>query len=147
MKKKTVWTDVQLPVFGEEQLKEMNVPKENIKIEPIILQRPKNKLLDDAYVFSQTGEWVKTLAFKEGDDEIPPDLLIYHTGDMYPQGLSLPILCGYTKENGFGGFMDHETWGPCYVELDSDFPDKLFVYKLNDGLKMLAEQALGNVTK
>ncbi len=23
MKKKTVWTDVQLPVFGEEQLKEM----------------------------------------------------------------------------------------------------------------------------
>lgn len=82
------------------------------------------------------------MAFPDGRDDIPPELIIYHTGDIYPQGLSMPIYCGYTKKNGYGGFIDHETWGPCYVELDSDFPNKLFVYKLNDGLKILAEQLL-----
>lgn len=38
--------------------------------------------------------------------------------------------------------MQHTEWGPCYVEMDPDYPDKLFVYKLNEGLELLRKQVL-----
>ena len=41
-----------------------------------------------------------------------------------------------------GAFMQHTEWGPCYVGQDSDFPDKLFIWELNKGLKILAEEAV-----
>jgi hypothetical protein len=115
--------------------------QKDINVEPLIFQRSKNKYLDDAFVFSQKGDWIKTLALPMGNSDLPPELLIFHTGDIYPQGLSLPILCGYTTINGYGAFMEHETWGPCYIEWDSDYPKILFIYHLNKGLEMLAEQA------
>ena len=58
----------------------------------------------------------------------------------------MPIMCGFTTDGNPGAFMQHEEWGPCYVEQDSEYDNKLFVYKLNEGLKILAEQALNKVT-
>ncbi|MBN2444347.1 MAG: hypothetical protein JXJ04_23495 [Spirochaetales bacterium] len=114
---------------------------EDVKIEPIIVQRSKGGLLSSAFVFSPAGKWVKTdIEFINTAIETPR-LLFYAVNDMYPQGLSMPIVCGYTGEYSPGAFMDHEEWGPCYLEQDIDYPDKIFIYKLNDGLKLLAEQA------
>ena len=38
-----------------------------------------------------------------------------------------------------GPFINHKEWGPIYIEQDIEQPGKLFVYKLKDGLKLLAE--------
>ncbi|MCK4796565.1 MAG: hypothetical protein KAT05_04245 [Spirochaetes bacterium] len=120
---------------------------EDIRIEPLVLQKPKGKNISPRFVFSPDGNWVKSLKTVRTGVNFPPELLIYHVGEVYPQGLSLPILCGYTKKINQGGFMNHSLWGPCYVYLDCDFDNKLFVYKLNDGLKILAEQAKDAVVK
>jgi len=113
---------------------------EEIKIEPIIFQRPFGNFLDEAFEFSQDGKWVKTLRipFSEGRD-MPWELIIYHVTDIYPQGLSMPIFCGYAMESTPGAFMDHEKWGMCYVQLIGG--NTLYVYKLNEGLKLMAENA------
>ena len=76
-----------------------------------------------------------------------PRLIIYHVNDKYPQGLSLPVMCGFSSEGSPGAFMQHEEWGPCYVEQDMEYDDKLFVYKLNEGLELLARQAVNKVTR
>ncbi len=107
---------------------------EDVKIEPIILQKPGGRNMDSAFNFSPNGNWVKSL--DKHVENFPPELIIYQTGSGYPQGLSLPIFCGYTKGGNSGAFMEHEEWGDCYVELDYEFPDRLFVYKLNDGSKL-----------
>jgi hypothetical protein len=115
---------------------------EDVKVEPLILQVPEDCHIRDDYVLSQDGNWMKTLLSRySGLTPDVPELVIYHVSDIYPQGLSLPIYCGYTHTGNNGAFMMHDTWGPCYVEQDADFPEKLFVYKLNDGLKILTEQA------
>jgi len=113
---------------------------EDIKIEPVIFQRPFGNFLDEAFEFSQDGKWVKTLRipFSEGKD-MPWELIIYHVSDIYPQGLSMPIFCGYSMESTPGAFMDHEEWGMCYVQLIGT--NILYVYKLNEGLKLMAENA------
>jgi len=116
---------------------------EDVKIEPIILQIPKKTKLQELVEFSPDGAWMKSVARSVGGQFLnPPELVIYHVGDMYPQHLSMPIMCGYTKKGNDGAFMNHPEWGPCYVELDYEFRNKLFVYKLDDGLKLLAEQAI-----
>ena len=121
---------------------------EDVKIEPIILQKPKNTKLHERVEFSSDGSWMKTVARTDkGQFLNPPELVIYHVGDMYPQHLSMPILCGYAKEGNDGAFMNHSEWGPCYVELDFEFKNKLFIYKLNNGLKLLAEQAMDSMGK
>jgi len=113
---------------------------EDIKIEPVIFQRPFGNFLDEAFDFSQDGKWVKTLRipFSEGKD-MPWELIIYHVSDIYPQGLSMPVFCGYSMESTPGAFMDHEEWGMCYVQLIGT--NTLYVYKLNEGLKLTAENA------
>ena len=114
---------------------------EEVKVEPIILQRYTDLLINDDFQFSADGDWVKSLLTEKNSVLGLPRLIIYHAKNIYPQGLSMPILCGYSSDNNPGAFMQHEEWGPCYVEQDPNYPDKLFVYKLNDGLKLLAEQA------
>jgi hypothetical protein len=115
---------------------------ENIKIEPIIIQKPERSILSTGFIFSPDGNWLKTQAdIKSGNFLEAPELLVYNVNEIYPQGLSLPIYCGYTKKDAAGAFMMHDTWGPCYVEQDPDVTDSLFVFKLNDGLKILAEEA------
>jgi hypothetical protein len=71
-----------------------------------------------------------------------PEILVYQLSDIYPQGVSMPIYCGLTKDGTDGAFFNHKKLGPCFVELDIDNPKKLFVYVLNDGLKILAKQAV-----
>lgn len=70
---------------------------EEVKIEPIILQRYKDGRLDDAFVFSSDGNWLKTTVEVPNDPLDMPRLLLYHVGDVYPQGLSLPIVGGYLR--------------------------------------------------
>ena len=116
---------------------------EKIKVEPLLLQVPENCTLDDDFVLSQDGNWMKTLLNRDsGMMAGTPELVIYNVSDIYPQGLSLPIYCGYTHEGNNGAFLLHDTWGPCYVEQDSEFSGKLFVYRLNDGLKLLADSVM-----
>jgi hypothetical protein len=117
-----------------------------IKVEPLILQKPKNGDLDSGYEFSADENWCKSLKLIYNDGiQMPPELIIFQVADIYPQSLSMPIYCGYTKEANQGAFVNHTIFGPCYVEWDSEVPKKLFVYKLNDGLKILAEEASGAV--
>ena len=74
-------------------------------------------------------------------------LALYHLSSAYPQGLSMPMLGGYTQAGTGGAFVMHDEWGPLYIEQDYNFPDKLFIYKLNDGLKMLAENVANGLRK
>jgi len=115
----------------------------DVKVEPLIAQIPKRVVLHSDFCFSPDGNWIKTLAnFEPGTRMVDaPELFIYHVGAGYPQGISLPIYCGYTRDGNSGAFLDHEKWGMCYVESDRNYPKKIFVYKLNDGLKMLADEA------
>jgi hypothetical protein len=114
---------------------------EDITIEPILLQMPKEVYMSSLFEFSPDGNWVKTLIEGKNDVLEMNELMFYNVNSNYPQHLSMPILCGYTKDLNPGAFMNHSEWGPCYVELDVDYPDKLFVFKLNDGLKLLAGEA------
>jgi hypothetical protein len=120
---------------------------EEVKVEPIIAQLPDGKMISSAFQFSNDGNWVKTFQMESEGLIDAPRLIIYHVNEMYPQCLSLPIMCGYTRSDNSGAFMMHSVWGPCYVEQDNNFADKLFVYKLNDGLALLAEQAKEMVGK
>ena len=117
-----------------------------VEATPIVVQMPGSEKSGYSYspemLVSFDGNWMKTTLekMKEGMFDIP-ELLIYHLSDIYPQGIGMPIHCGLTKEGSEGAFFLHTKLGPCFVELDSDNPKKLFVYKLNDGLKLLAEEA------
>jgi len=118
---------------------------EKVKTEPVVLQLPDGKALSPDFYFSSDSNWLKTLK-KESDGIIEaPRLILYQVNEMYPQSLSPPIVCGYTNANNIGAFMQHSQWGPCYVEQDMNFQDKLFIYKLNEGLKMLEEQVKAGV--
>lgn len=88
------------------------------------------------------GNWMKTTLKKprEGMFDLP-ELIIYHLSNIYPQSISMPVYCGFTKDGTEGAFFKHSQFGPCFVEHDADIPDKLMVYKLNDGLKILADEA------
>lgn len=115
---------------------------------PILLQMPNSEKSGYSYspemLVSYDGNWMKTTLEKmnEGMFDVP-EILIYHLSDIYPQGISMPIYCGLTKEGTDGAFFNHKKFGPCFAEFDIDNPNKLFVYKLNDGLKILASQVRG----
>jgi hypothetical protein len=116
---------------------------EDVKVEPIILQKPFGQNMDDRFEMSQDGKWVKTTV-----DNVPgpvnvPMLVFYSVSDIYPQGLSMPILAGYASDGGC--FMNHKVWGPCYVDYNIDHPNKLFVFKLHEGLELLAKQTVGQI--
>jgi hypothetical protein len=51
-----------------------------------------------------------------------PELVTYHVSNIYPQGLSLPIYCGYTKEGNSGAFMMHDRWGLLKLILATSIP-------------------------
>ncbi|MCP4136455.1 MAG: hypothetical protein GY754_36135 [bacterium] len=116
---------------------------EDIKIEPIILQLPKRGVMDSNFVFSSDGNWVKAIILPEDEGLFPPSLVFFHASGIYPQGLSMPIPGGYTREDNPGAFFNHEEWGPCYMEHDPDMRGKLFIYKMNDGLELLRDMAMG----
>jgi hypothetical protein len=116
----------------------------DVAANPIALQMPGWEKYNYSLLMlvSFDGNWMKTTLKKpkEGMFDVP-EILIYHLSDIYPQGISMPIHCGLTKEGTDGAFFKHKKLGPCFVEFDIDNPKKLFVYKLNDGLKILAEDA------
>lgn len=116
---------------------------DEVKIEPLLLQLPKDSLVHDDFTFSADGNWVQTLYTQQDSYPQMVELIIYHAAAIYPQGLSTPIYCGYTKDGNEGAFMQHSEWGPLFVERDQDMRDKLFIYRLNDGLEILKEQATG----
>jgi hypothetical protein len=117
---------------------------ENVDIEPIVLQKPGGRDIDYQFEFSADGNWVKSLDIE--NEQLPPELIIYNVNSIYPQWLSMPIMCGYTREANTGAFLNHDKLGPLYIMLDADQHKKLFVFRLNDGLKILAEQARDAVT-
>ncbi len=118
----------------------------DISATPIIVQMPgwekHNYSLSMSVSFD--GTWMKTTLqkTKEGMFDVP-EIFVYHLSDIYPQGISMPIACGLTKEGTDCAFFNHKKFGPCFAEFDIDNPNKLFVYKLNDGLKILVNQVRG----
>ena len=52
-----------------------------------------------------------------------------------------------SMEGSPGAFMQHQEWGACYVEQDMDYDAKLVVYKLDEGLELLAKQTLNKVIR
>ena len=115
----------------------------DFNIEPLTFQIPDKTVVYANFAFSTNGNWVATLGQKETGMYKIPELFIYNVNGKYPKGLSAPIRCGYTKDLNPGTFMDHSKFGPLYIEQDTDFPKKLFIYKLTDGLKLLSEMVTG----
>lgn len=88
--------------------------------------------LDDRFMFSRDGNWVRSrLIPKAGRDDTGIELIMYHVNDGYPNGLSQPVSCGYSGKDTLGAFMEHESWGTCYVELAYGL---LHVFILEQGL-------------
>ena len=135
------FTDKDDLTFFVDQLVTWKENYEDVKINPIIAQKPKNGRLSHSFVLSGDGKWAVTRFKYDASIIDVPELIIYHLSDIYPQGISMPIYCGYSKKGTKGAFVDHEVWGPCYIELNNKFPNKLFVFKLYDGLKVMAENA------
>ncbi len=128
---------------------------EDVDIAPLYTQMPdKDYILNIGdCTFSWDGSWVKSEGHRKNLPficDMRCELVFYHVDSKYPQGLSLPLYCGFTRCDGIGAFLNHDTWGPCYVEVQSDFSDLqgtyddfskvLFVYKLNEGLEILERQ-------
>jgi hypothetical protein len=121
----------------------------DVEATPILVQMPGWEKFDYslATMLSFDGSWMKTTLKKPKDGMFDiPEIVIYHLSNIYPQGIGMPIYCGFTKEGTDGAFFHHKKYGPCFVEFDLDNPRKLFVYILNDGLKILAEGARKAVT-
>ena len=114
---------------------------EDVMVEPLILQQPKGNL-SDGMEFSPDGNWLKTELRPPAGLLKPMELIIYHVGDIYPQGISMPIYCGYKQERGSGAFLQHSVFGTCWLEVDDTLPGKYFLFKLNDGLTLLADGVL-----
>ncbi len=104
----------------------------NVKIEPFFNSYPAGIDSIDSFIFSPDGNWASVRGSNmTGDDE----LIFYHIDDKYPQGVSTAIRGGKTSKQNIGDFFNHEKWGTCFLEKDTMFPDKLFVYRLSDSLK------------
>lgn len=127
--------------FSIDQLVTWKENYKDVKINPIVAQIPKNGDFIDSFKLSGDGKWAIGKFKYDANIIDVPELIIYHLSDIYPQGVSMPIYCGYSEKYTRGAFVDHEEWGPCYVELCDEFPNKLFVFKLNEGLKVMAENA------
>lgn len=107
-------------------------------VEPLTFQIPENTIVDSGFMFSSDGNWVATTGQKRTGMYKIPELFLYSADKKFPQRLSPPIRCGYTKDSNPGTFIDHEKFGPLFIEQDSDYPKKLFIYKLTGGLKLLS---------
>ena len=114
---------------------------EKVNIEPLTIQKPENTSLSTDFMFSPDGNWVKSTIKYPNSLIKESELIIYHVSSIYPQHLSVPVYCGYTKL-GSRGFMTHDKWGPCYVEHNWNNPDILMVYKLSGALDILKNQML-----
>jgi len=112
-----------------------------VKVEPLTRQLHKGLMINSSFKFSPDSKWVKSNITEVEYPEIAQQLIIYHISDIYPQGLSKPIIFGYSDRTNPGAFMNHSQWGPCYLEQDPYYPEKLFVYKLNKGKESLHKSA------
>lgn len=113
----------------------------DVTVEPLLIQKMNELWIGDFFQISYNGNWTKSISHKD----IPPlnlnRLVLFRSSPGIPQALSQPVFCGFSSENYKGAFMEHSVWGTCYVEVDPQFPDKLFVYKGNDALQWLADKA------
>lgn len=91
--------------------------------------------------FSSDGRWLDAAAGHVFNGiGNPMERFVYHVGDQYPAGMSPPIRLGLVEMNVKGAFMLHDTIGPCYVLLDTERSKNVLVYKLNEGLPIIAQQ-------
>jgi len=106
-----------------------------VSAEPFNSKLPDGGTISNQFFFSSDGEWVRTLGERTGCDA-SPELVMYHVNSRYPRHLSPPVSCGYVK-NFSGVFMEHDTWGPCYIVQDTCYPEKLFVFRLREVIPYL----------
>ena len=121
-----------------------NEDEDEVKIEPLLpLHKPDDigGLVFCMYEFSSDGKWFDADAVhKYNGIGKPEERFIYNVSDAYPAGISPPIRLGLIEPNTRGAFMQHSAWGPCYVMRDKEKENNVLVYKLSDGMEIIADQ-------
>lgn len=107
-----------------------------------LLQQPKEiRGLPFIGEFSSDGNWLDAAGrYVFNGINSPLERFVYHVGDQYPTGMSPPIRLGLVESNVKGAFMLHDTLGPCYILLDPENAKNVLLYKLNEGLPIIARQ-------
>lgn len=91
--------------------------------------------------FSPDGQWFDMFARLDSNGSGNPDeRFVYHVNEHYPIGISPPVRLGLTSDYIPGAFMMHDTLGPCYILLDEEYSRLVLVFKLHDGLPIIAGQ-------
>ena len=115
-----------------------------VKIEPLILQKPQNGFLEERWLFSDDGCWL-TANFSVLEPKEAYTRVFFNIDDKYPQGVSLPVFGEATENIMFdaGCFVNHSDLGPLYLDKSPESDEIVNVYRLNDVYKVLANMAIG----
>jgi len=121
-----------------------NQDMSEVKIESLLLQKPKNGFLEERWLFSDDGCWL-TANFSVLEPEEAFTRVFFHIDDKYPQGVSLPVFGEATENSMFdaGCFVNHLDLGPLYLDKSPESDKTVNVYRLNDIYKILAKMAVG----
>jgi hypothetical protein len=107
-----------------------NSDKTDIKIEPIILQRPKPDMFLESWEFSLDGDWCMNKCIRNWNTEKEYiSIVFYKVDNAFPNGLSMPIYGGLTSEDNKGCFINHDALGPLYLDIPPSGDP--VIYKLN----------------
>ena len=82
---------------------------------------------------NRDGNYIKSFEIKHFIGHIikfPPELIIYNIKTKNPHKISKPIFGGYTNKYIKGYYLNHKTWGHCYMEIDPVYNDRFVVYIL-----------------
>lgn len=108
----------------------------DVHAEPFTIQVPKNADLNSFFTFSPDGKWLRTCIRQRYEKE--KQLALFHVDSKYPQGISPPVAGGMSDPFTPHTFVDHEEFGPLYIELDKEQTSIMYVYFLNQVLEKLA---------
>ncbi|NLD93591.1 MAG: hypothetical protein GX639_13100 [Fibrobacter sp.] len=116
----------------------------DVRIEPLLLQKPQNGFLERRWLFSDDGCWL-TANFSVLEPKEAYTRIFFNIDDKYPQGVSLPVFGEATENIMFdaGCFVNHSDLGPLYLDKSPESDEVVNVYRLNDVYKVLANMAIG----
>jgi hypothetical protein len=110
---------------------------------PFTFHKPKDRSIQEHFEISPDGNWVKGIS-KSTDYDIRDDKVIfYHANEKYPSGLSIAVHGweSYLSQYYPGAFVETKEWGMVYIDIFKGMDGVLFVYKMNDVLTQIAQQA------
>jgi len=107
----------------------------DVKVEPLALQCPNEYAFDGTWHISEDGTWAAAHGYETTTAR--SYRFLYHVDRAYPQSLSLPVRGMEITDNVYGVFVQHDAWGPLYVEPDRRQRRALYVYRLNQVIENL----------